>query len=195
MLEMPSLRPPYSKEDRIAFYGPMVSGKSYCADMLYKRSAYHKVAFAHKLKQIAAELYGVTGKNGNDRTLLQALGEDLRKHDPEVWIKYLLSTVKNIDAGYSIGTRFVLDDLRYPNEGTYLRQNGFTLILVIVPEEERRQRLARLYPETPASAYYHESESGWKDIAPDFVIESSVTAPSVLRQFTEGMQKHLLVTR
>jgi hypothetical protein len=89
MRDMPQLGP-CKPGQRIAFFGPMVSGKTYCADILVHTKYYKKVAFATKLKQIAKELYGVEGKAGNDRTLLQTLGQDLRKYDTDVWVKYLL---------------------------------------------------------------------------------------------------------
>jgi hypothetical protein len=183
MLEMPELKPAIPGH-RLAFFGPMVSGKTFCANAMVDSGEYVKVAFADKLKYIAKELYGVMGKDGSDRTLLQALGADLRKHDPEVWIKYLLRKVEAIekDKTFAYTQRVVLDDLRYTNEADVLRRNGFLLILVTVPEEERQRRIARLYPSMDPTSYYHESERQWEAISYDGVVRSSSEDEPVVKQ-------------
>jgi hypothetical protein len=157
--------------NRIAFYGPAASGKTWCADYIRDHYiGYAKVAFADKLKEIALDLFNVQGKNGNDRVILQNLGGKLREIDPEVWIKYLLKRVKQI-GDY---TGFVLDDLRYVNEAAALRDAGFTLIMVNTSREVRESRMLRLYPETPLSVYYHASEREWAQIVPDdFVVSET----------------------
>lgn len=194
MLEMPSLI--FDKStigDRIAFFGPMVSGKTYCANAL-KPLGYEKFAFADKLKEIAEDLYGVKGKNGNDREVLQKIGEYLRAIDPEVWIKYLLLEVERYeDWAQDFKPKVVVDDLRYANEAKALKDNGFLLILVTVPKEERERRLALLYPETPASVYYHDSEKEWEMIPFDDVVYSSVDAPPVVDQIKSILELEKLM--
>lgn len=203
MLKMPVLKPT-EVGNRIAFFGPMVSGKTYCADTLveFDPDLWTKVAFANKLKAIAKDLYGVEGKDGNDRTLLQNLGQDLRKHDSDVWIKALLRTVEcyeepivdEWDEEVYGRSNIVLDDLRYINEANYLRQNGFLIFLVLTPEEERQQRISRLYPTSPASVYYHASETEWERITYDAVIDSSAQARvPVLEQIQKAIE-HCRVT-
>lgn len=171
MWPMPKLKARQSKE-RLAFFGPMCSGKTWCANYLVNRGEFKKVAFADKLKAIAYELYGIQGKNGKDRLLLQGLGADLRKHDPDVWIKYALSMVERIESESKRPSKIVIDDLRYNNEARALRANGFTLIQVSLPEEIRRGRISALYPETPLSSYYHPSEREWESIEPDLIVVS-----------------------
>ena len=43
----------------IAFYGPMCSGKTYLAKFLVENYGYEKVGFADKLKEVAADLFGI----------------------------------------------------------------------------------------------------------------------------------------
>jgi hypothetical protein len=166
--------------DRIAFFGPMASGKTWCADYLVKEHGYIKISFAGKLKEIAADLFGVHGKDGADRLVLQQLGQKMREIRENVWIDYIL---KGLDNSYTYSydendqikcrpMRFVLDDLRYVNEADALRKAGFTLIIASAPDSIREQRLAMLYPNIDPASYYHDSEQEWKRIDPDATVYS-----------------------
>lgn len=156
--------------NKIAFFGPAASGKTWCADYIVESYGYRKLGFATKLKEIAVDLFNVRGKNGDDRKTLQKLGEKMREIDPNCWINYVLNNgAKN--SGHFNG--IVLDDLRYTNEAAALRSNGWALVKVVVPEEIRQWRLSTLYPDTPLSTYYHASEREWESILPDFSVPSS----------------------
>lgn len=169
VLPMPKLKK--WEADRVAFFGPMASGKSYIADYLVREHHYTKVSFAAKLKGLAYELYGVQSKDGDGRALLQGLGSDLRKYDPDVWIKYALATMKNLEGDTKIpAASLVLDDLRYENEGKALKANGFTLIQIQASEEVRSRRLLSLYPGTPSASHNHPSEQEWRRIKPDYIL-------------------------
>lgn len=153
---------------KLAFYGPASSGKTWSADYLVKNHNFVRVAFADKLKEIAAELFNVYGKNGADRKVLQDLGQKMREIEPDVWINHLLSTV----AFYETHREgIVLDDLRYTNEADALRNAGFKLVYVSTPQAELERRRVSLYPDTPLSSYYHDSERDWAFIEPDYTVE------------------------
>lgn len=170
---------PENKLNRIAFCGPMASGKSYLADFLVTELQYEKFSFAAKLKSLAYELYGVQSKTGEARQLLQRLGAQLRENDPEVWIKYAIAQMaKRIENNK---LKFiVLDDLRYLNEAQHLKASGFFIIKVTTPDDIRRERVARLYPDTKFDeASTHDSEKEWLDIEADYTL-SSVDANSLV---------------
>lgn len=173
MLEMPKLsrREPLT---RIAFYGPMCSGKTWCADYLVKYSNYRKVAFATKLKAIAYELFGVQGKDDEGRRVMQALGQGMRAIDNDVWIKYLLADVARYEVMEHKGRTLpiVLDDLRLVHEAKALKRSGFTLIRVDCPDEVREERIARLYPNTSQETRADNTEKEWQQINPDHVVTS-----------------------
>lgn len=166
--------------DKIAFFGPAASGKTWCADYLVNAYRYQKVSFAAKLKEIASDLFNVQGKNGRDRKILQDVGQKMREIEPNIWIDHLLTTVDNFEHSVELWQfkdnpkGFVLDDLRYGNEADALRSAGFRLVKVDVPDEIREWRLSTLYPDTPLSAYYHASEQEWAHILPDHTVESVV---------------------
>lgn len=175
---------------KIAFFGPAASGKTWCANHLVDKHNFEKVAFADKLKEIARDLFGVTGKNGPDRKVLQDLGQKMREIQEDVWINYLLKNVEGtslaLEKDYKSGWLltqpiggWVLDDLRYVNEAAALREDGWTLIMVATPQEIREWRLTTLYPDTPLSSYYHASEQEWQEIQPDYVVSSDSEATRV----------------
>ena len=73
---------------KIGLIGKMCSGKTYVGNILSRRCALKKFAFADKVKDIAKDLFGMKNK---DRALLQQIGQSMRNIDPNVWINYLQS--------------------------------------------------------------------------------------------------------
>jgi hypothetical protein len=145
----------------------MCSGKTWAAEYLRDNYGYKKVAFADKLKAIAYDLYGVTGKDGPNRELLQNLGTDLRKYDPELWIKHALYNVQRYEP-----QPIVIDDLRYENESALLKKNGFFLIGIQCDEVVRQSRIQRLYSGYGSGVFNHPSEIGWESMKADAWIKS-----------------------
>lgn len=150
-----------------AFTGPMASGKTYSAERLFP--LYKKMSLAAPLKETARVYYGVSGKTNIERQILQELADDIKKWDNDVFTKMLINRVYNY---YDDGGRLpvVVDDLRFPSEAKWLREYGFKIVRVIVPEETRMARIKEKYPDTDISRFSHSSEKLWKDIKPDFTI-------------------------
>lgn len=168
MWSMPKLDAPRSSVERIAFCGPMAAGKTFLANHLVNQYGYHKYSFATKLKALCYELYGIDKKDGESRQILQRVGQQLRVHDPDVWVKYTLTEMR-----LNSNPLMVIDDLRYKNEADALRDNGFYIITVNTSEEIRRTRVHDLYPDTDFdTASMHGSEKEWKWFDPNFVISS-----------------------
>ncbi len=166
MKVMPTLVPPINKTYRIAFYGPMCSGKTFAANYLVDHHGYQRVNFAGKLKELAANIFDVHGKDGEDRTVLQQLGQKMREIDTDIWVKLALEKIR-----YNYpDSRIVIDDLRYVNEAKALRANGFTIVRVHTDEDIRLNRIKKLYPNTPVGADQHSSEREWELITPDYIV-------------------------
>ena len=160
--KLPTTQPGY----RLAFFGPMCSGKTYCADYLVENYGYYKTSFASKLKAIAYELYGVEGKNGDNRRIIQELGDALRQFDDDVFSKYTLTMIKESKG------KVVIDDLRLPREAQLLKESGFDLVLVNCPDAVRSERINRLYPDVPSARQSHATEQSWAKIVPDRIVQS-----------------------
>lgn len=184
MLPMPKLSK-RERGDRVAFYGPMCSGKTWCANYLTNHHPnWAKVSFADRLKSLAYEFYGITGKDGNNRTILQQLGQDIRKHDPNIWINLTLRRIQNLEiASVKYPPNIVIDDLRYTNEAEFLKRNGFILVQCTVPEDIRQDRISKLYPNTDSNNLSHASEQEWANIPADYVV--SCTDPVTTGAFLE----------
>lgn len=171
----PQLPPPLHTLDRVAFAGPMCSGKTTLATVLADDYDYTKVGFATLLKDIATELYGVVEKNNEGRKLLQEFADDLKKWDANLFTTHLLMEVEGYmyDDLPHTGRRFVLDDLRFQHEFDALKRNGFTIIGVACEEEVRQARIRKLYPDTDPARFNHVSEQEWQNMNFDYWIDNT----------------------
>ncbi len=141
-----------SSQIKIGILGRMGSGKTSLANEFIKQCPYFvRLAFADKVKQIASELFQMKYK---DRRLLQNIGGKMREINPDVWANYVINKAK----GFS---HVVVDDVRYENEVTKLREAGFTIIYLDIDRETQLNRLKITYPddwETHANLNGHDSE-------------------------------------
>ncbi len=82
---------------KVAFSGKVCSGKSTAARMvaeLVKNKLSQDVvilSFAAKIKELAAELFGMKTKN---RKLLQDIGTKMREINKDVWLDHLINQTK-----------------------------------------------------------------------------------------------------
>lgn len=157
--------PPTERGNRIAFYGPMCSGKTYMADYVAQNLDFTKLGFGMKLKAIVKDIFGVEGKNEEARKILQTFADDCKKYDPLVFTKHFLLAANQYE-------RIVCDDMRFVQEADHLRNNGFVLIKVTVPENIRQERIDSLYGYSNAALHQHGSETEYLKIVPDFEIRS-----------------------
>ena len=122
----------------IGFTGKMYSGKTTLGNEMTKLG-YTKISFASPLKNIVGYLYDLSDEQlyGNlkevvdprygvtPRYLLQYIGTDLfRNWDPDFWVK--IFTCK-----YGDGGLYVLDDVRFDNESTTIKNMGGIIIKVV----------------------------------------------------------------
>jgi adenylate kinase family enzyme len=171
MLTPPTLPKPAHEFDRVAFAGPMCSGKTTLADILVNDYDYVKVSFAGLLKQTAKTLYGVVEKNNEGRKLLQELADDLKKWDANLFTTHLLLDIEDYITEGEI--KFVLDDLRFQHEFDALKNAGFTIVGTKCRDDVRLQRIAKLYPDTDPSRFEHPSERGWETMNMDYWVDTT----------------------
>lgn len=163
--------------ERIAFFGPMCSGKTWAAKFLIDHHNYAQFGFAEGVKETARKLFGVQGKDGNDRVILQQVGAKMREINPDVWVDLCLNEIDKFEQDYLWDNKtlpkIVVDDLRYENEAIALRDNGFTLVLINTPQITRWHRVAHLYPNTSLDAHNSPSEQDWTKINPDYTVHGT----------------------
>ena len=129
---------------RIAFSGKICSGKSTAAnivqDILGCEASVAKLSVASRVKELAIDLFGMEQK---DRKLLQVLGQKMKEIDPNVWTRALIKQINNCGDKH-----IVIDDLRFPNELSALRENGFIIIRLEIQPELQLERIKKTYPDT-----------------------------------------------
>lgn len=75
------------------------------------------VHYADTLKFILKQYFNWNGlKDKNGRSLLQKVGEEARKKEPDFWIRLLAKIINNIFSDYDY---IIIADCRYPNEILY----------------------------------------------------------------------------
>jgi dephospho-CoA kinase len=148
---------------KIALSGRLRSGKDTCANHLYIKYGFDRVAFGDALKRTVNEVFPwVTGPN-KPRALLQQYGQLMRQVDGDVWIKHAERAVKGaIDFNVNTGAEkvgVVITDVRQQNEVDWCRANGFTLIRVTAPDEDRIARAKIAGDDFNEADLEHETES------------------------------------
>ena len=121
---------------KIAIYGPMCSGKTTVATIIQSiENRYSIYSFGQKIKDLAVELFDMKKK---DRSLLIAIGSKMREINENVWAEYIMKQTE--------GKQYcIIDDLRFQNELDHL--DGWKIICLTTPKEERIRRLKENYPE------------------------------------------------
>lgn len=162
---------------KIALIGHARSGKDFIGNYLGIWYGHTRLAFADPMKKIAQDLFPDEFKSGKPRELLQWFGETVRTRDPDVWIKHLLRRVEILEGmNYD---RFVITDLRLPNEHTALIDAGFTIIKVQASEEVRMKRMEAAGDVFNSQDLQHSTESYVDKLDVDYVIENNDNSWSV----------------
>ena len=154
---------------KIAITGKMCSGKTFISNLLAKKYKLKKLSFGGKIKELAQDLFGM---NNKDRLLLQSLADKMKEIDNDVWVKYITNKIGHDD-------NIIIDDLRFYNELKYLRNNGFTIIRLLISEDKRIERLKTKYRdnyEKHLAGFYHNSEKDILSLTVDLEINSDESA-------------------
>jgi len=159
---------------RIALTGRMGTGKSTLAEFLKNSFGFQRRSFAAKLKEMAREMFDMKSK---DRVLLQTLGSKLREVQSDVWAKYVIDEINE-----TAPLRVVIDDMRYLNEATALKENGFKLVgLYALKESILKRRPVGFTPETAR----HPSETETDEIHVDCALDTSLSIETTYRKMME----------
>jgi len=117
------------------------------------------------------------------RLRLQHLGTEFRTRIlPTVWVDILLNSLQK-DKSY------VLDDCRFINEHTALKDNGFTIIKLVVSPEMQKKRLENLYGEFDPKILTHVSERDFDKMSADEGLEIDADQP--LREMLIDIRERL----
>ena len=115
----------------IALAGPRGCGKSTIAQHLVEQHGFERLAFSDVLREIAT-LAGP--ERVNDRQYLSDLGQVLRSYDPRFLLKAMQEKLNR-------GTKIVIEDIRFPQELAFCREQGIFTVYLDLDEAEQLLRI------------------------------------------------------
>jgi dephospho-CoA kinase len=178
---------------KIALTGKLRSGKDTVANHLYIRHSFNLVAFGDALKKNAHATFPWVSEFSKPRALYQQFGQLMREIEPDVWIKHAEQAVKGaIDFDVHTGAErvgVVITDLRQPNEYEWARANGFTIIRVTAPDEDRLFRAKLAGDDFNEADLEHETESHIDGFAVDYEIKNDGSVADLKRKVDAVMDR------
>ncbi|AZU61048.1 dephospho-CoA kinase [Neobacillus mesonae] len=151
---------------KLAICGRARSGKDEIGKYLAEKYAFRRFAFADEMKRLLHDLFPQIPDNPKPRRAYQVFGEGLRHLDipgaESVWINRCLRLADAYIWWHSEvdnrGANVVITDLRTQLEYETLRANGFTIIRVTAPEEDRIARAKAAGDDFTLRDLTHETE-------------------------------------
>lgn len=159
---------------KIGLVGKAGTGKDTVAAYLMAVYGFKKFAFADKLKEIDAELFGPT--EGKDRKRLQEFGQFCRKINPNVWIEQLDKKLR----GYNGNA--VITDIRQWNELRYCQDNGFVIVKIVADTKVRLKRMQERGDQFTLIDLMHETEMQMDEFPYDYWIDNNGTFNDLANQ-------------
>jgi len=150
---------------KIAFSGPICSGKSTLSKYLQEEYNCKIVSFAKPVKTYCTQIFGMKNK---DRELLQTFADKCKEINPLVWVNLAEKEIIQ-----NSNSNIIIDDLRYPNELDMLKRYNFIVIKLNINKDFQLKRIRQTYPQTfkdHIERLEHTSESYYEKLNSDYVI-------------------------
>jgi dephospho-CoA kinase len=165
---------------KLAICGRIRSGKDTAANYLEENYAYQKFAFADDMKRMLHELFRDIPESPKPRRAYQVFGEGIRQLDlpgaDHVWIN---SCMRKVNAHIwwhsevdNRGANVLITDLRTQLEFDYLKANGYTVIRITAPDEDRIARAIAAGDDFTVHDLTHETEQAIDGFAVDYEIHN-----------------------
>lgn len=152
----------------IGIIGRAFSGKTTLSQYLIDQHRFINLSFAERLKQMCIKAGLVTydecyiEKTAHSREVLQKVGTDLFRNqvDLDYWVKALQP---RYDILVRSGvTKFVLDDVRFPNEAKWIKSHPYGVTVKVIREGYTNELAGSSHP----------SETYQDLIVPDFTLSA-----------------------
>jgi hypothetical protein len=166
------------------------SGKDLVADYLVREFGFNKTAFAETLKEACGaifylnktQLYGSKKEVVDDfwkqtpRYILQRVGTECMRqgYDPDIWI----NSLKRRIMAAKKDTRWVVADVRFPNEANAIKEWGGTVIRIDRPQAGASGGISQ-----HASEVSLEGFDAW-----DYVLENNGSVDDLFEKINKIMQ-------
>ena len=135
---------------RIAFIGRVKSGRTWAADYLRSQHNFKKESLGDGVTRILRILYYYGSHKQIPWETKLLVYDALYKIDPDIWIGYMERKLRTTTRDV------VIDDARYINEITALKDLGFTVIRITAPETRRKRHLKGVKGASPGILTVHE---------------------------------------
>lgn len=159
---------------RIGFVSLMGGGKSNHSKYLAQQFGFQHISIAEPIKVIARGIAPSLGINPEDksqmRPLLQEIGAQGREYDPDIWVNLMIAKHSLWDT--TKGMPYVVDDVRFPNEGEALRSVGFHIIRLSASEEARKARILKRDGVVDPAVFEHVTETEIAKVVHDELFEN-----------------------
>lgn len=176
------------KNKIIALMGKMGAGKSTVAEILEEKYGYKRFSFGEGVKYYAHLFFDPenldsylngTLKN-KPRELYQKVGQEARKIDPDIWIKYLAARINEFWKEHN--QPIVIDDLRQPNERLWAYENKIPVIIIYAPEDLRVERMKKRGDQFKPEHLNHETERYIDVLSIDYFISNIADRQQLIDQ-------------
>jgi len=144
---------------KIAFMGPICSGKSTLSNQLKNNNNFKVFSFAEPVKKYCTKIFNMKFK---DRKLLQQFADKCKEINPLVWVNILEKKIIE-----NPKCNIIIDDLRYPNELKMLEKYNFIIIKLNIKKPLQIKRIIETYPSTydcHIKRLKHDSESYYDNL-------------------------------
>lgn len=164
---------------KIALCGAMRAGKDTVGEYLVQNYDFRRYAFGDGIRDLCREYFpDKIQADKKPRSLLQGVGQDLRKYDWDVWVKRLFSEVEKDRKSFKFFGKepdfnMVITDLRQPNELEALKREDFYIVRVNVSGSEQLRRIAEAGDYFNVADLIHDTESHFNKFEVDYEITNN----------------------
>jgi len=124
-------------------------------------------------------------KDNAAREMLQIVANVLRDQvNSNIWCNSALLKMNELQSVCGFD-KFVVDDLRYPNEFELLHQNGFVLVRLNISEAVQDKYVKKLYGKMDESRLTHISETALDNMTFDYVVDADQELDSMLDEVSK----------
>jgi len=176
----------YKQLPDIAFYGKRRSGKDEAARIINKMGFLtYQVSFGKHLKHHFHSTFPDIPMEPKPVEKLIEYGQDMRKIDPDVWVKKAKLEMENVRAFNNPRRSLVNTDCRQQNEYDFLKSQGFIFVRIDSLKTIRIERMLNLGETISPEYLSNETENTLDGFEPDYVIDNNGTSDELASEITE----------
>lgn len=155
---------------QIALMGKSRSGKDTVAELIRKHSSFPIaiIGFGDSLKEYYTMLFPKVDNHLKPREGYEHFGESCRIIYQDVWVDKLAKKQEYLKE-IALCNNFVINDLRQPNEHEWCLDNGYTIIKIEAPDEDR---IVRSFGTDSTFKTINYSERFIDELEYDFIIKN-----------------------